>query len=338
MKLKVVFIKSLFAFFMLLLFAAKLEAQSTQIRGFAEALAGYQQDKLSFGLGEQDLFITSELSDKVSFLGESVFKYTGNSPTYFDVSIERIVIKYNIKGNNNFLIGKHHTPINYWNDTYHHGRVFFPTIYRPALFAADIIPLHTTGISFQGHDFGKIKFGYDLMIGNGIGSSDVADNDKYKSVTAAIHIKPADGLRLGASWYNDHISEGASMHGETINYDVKQNLITGSVAYFHNKIEVLSEATLAMNHTDTTGTQNTIAAYFYAGYKIKEKWVPYIRIDYLKYEEGEVYYHNNNTTAFVGGLRYQINYLAVIKVEYEHDDQHATGLTDKYTMQFAIGF
>ena len=73
------FVKTLLAFF-ILLFTTRIHAQ-TQIKGFAEALATYQKDKLSFGLGEEDLFITSELSDKVSFLGESVFKYTGNEHT-----------------------------------------------------------------------------------------------------------------------------------------------------------------------------------------------------------------------------------------------------------------
>ena len=181
--------------------------QETQIRGFAEVLAAYQDadKKVSFGLGEQDLFITSELTDRFSFLGESVFKFSASSPTQFDVSIERIVVKYNIKGNHNILVGKHHTPINYWNDTYHHGRVFFPTIYRPDLFADHFIPLHTTGISIQGHDLGKLKLGYDLMVGNGIGSAETSDNDKAKSLTAAVSIKPVEHLRIGISFYTDKI-------------------------------------------------------------------------------------------------------------------------------------
>jgi hypothetical protein len=82
------------------------------------------------------------------------------------------------------LVGKHHTPVNYWNYTYHHGRVFFPTIERPLLFEAEIIPLHTNGISLQGQNLGSAKFGYDVMIGNGLGSSDITDNDNRKSITA----------------------------------------------------------------------------------------------------------------------------------------------------------
>ncbi|MDB5241687.1 MAG: hypothetical protein JWP57_2312, partial [Spirosoma sp.] len=114
-------------------------AQRTQIRGFVDALTYYQNDKLNFSFGEQDLFITSEINERLSFLGETVFKYSPNSPTLFDISIERVILKYNYAGNHSILIGKHHTPVNYWNDTYHHGRVFFPTIERPLVFSQGII-------------------------------------------------------------------------------------------------------------------------------------------------------------------------------------------------------
>ena len=313
-------------------------AQNTQIRGFVDALASYNKSKVSFGFGEQDLFITSELSDRLSFLGESVFKYTPSSPTEFSVSVERIVIKYNIEGNNNIIIGKIHTPLNYWNDTYHHGRLLFPTIERPLLFAEQIIPLHTTGLSFQGHNLGKIKFGYDVVIGNGLGSADVLDNDKRKSFTAAVHIKPADKLRIGISYYNDAIAKGSTVHERIINWKVNQNLFTGSAAYFGNKFELLAEGTLGNNKTDTTGSRSTLASYIYTGYKITEKLIPYIRLDNLNYDKGEIYYNKNNITSIVAGMRYQINYLAVIKLEYQHQHAQQKGNTDKLTAQFAIGF
>lgn len=314
-------------------------AQRTQIRGFIDALTTLQDGKVSFGFGEQDLFITSELNDRLSFLGESVFKYTPSSPTEFSVSIERVVIKYNFYGNHNLLIGKHHTPLNYWNDTYHHGRVFFPTIERPLLFAANIIPLHTTGIGVQGHDLGKLRFGYDMMIGNGLGSNEVSDNDKNKSVSLAVHIKPIEKLRLGVSYYYDVISKGADVHDRgIINYQVNQQLFTGSVAYFGSKFELLAESTIALNKTDTTGTQQTTASYIYGGFRLTEKIIPYFRLDDIQYQDGEIYYIKNNTTSIVGGIRFQINYLAAVKIEYQHIHAEIQGQVDKFTAQFAIGF
>jgi hypothetical protein len=317
-----------------------VRAQNTQIRGFIDGTTRYQKGQLSFGFGEQDLFITSQINNRISFLGETVFKFSASSATDFNISIERVVFKYNYSGNNSVLFGKHHTPINYWNDTFHHGRVFYPTIYRPLLFDANIIPLHTVGINFQGQNLGTLRFGYDFMIGNGLGSSDIEDNDKRKSITAAVHIKPIEGLRIGASFYNDQVAKGAIVHGmlEPINYQVNQNMVTGSLAYFGKRFEVLAESTFSYNHTDSLGTKQTNASYVYAGLRLQNRLIPYAKVERIHYQAGEFFYQKNNTTSFIGGIRYEISYLAVIKLEYEHDNQEVEGRINKVTAQFAIGF
>lgn len=321
-------------------FINQISAQNTKIRGFIEVNSSLQEDELSFGFGEQDLFITSEINDNISFLGETVFRYEGDSINEFNVSIERIVIKYNYKGNHSVLFGKHHTPINYWNDTYHHGRVFFPTIDRPILFEANIIPIHTTGIALQGQNLGKLKFGYNLMIGNGLSSGDIKDNDKYKSITAALQIKPLDKLQLGLAYYNDVISEGSEVHDNhfVAEENITQQLLTGTVAYFGSKFEVLAEGTFATNKADALGRANAFISYLYSGVRIKEKWIPYFRIDNLSFQDDELYFNNDNTTSFVTGLRYEINYLAVVKLEYQHTNTDILGNMNKLTAQIAIGF
>jgi len=324
--------------FFCLSFCNDIVAQKTKIRGFVDVSAFFQDDKLNFGIGEYDLFITSELNDHISFLGETVFKYDPSSSTEFSVGVERVIINYNYKGNHSLLAGKHHTPINYWNDTYHHGRVFFPTIGRPLLFSAHIIPIHTTGLALQGLNLGKLKFGYNLMVGNGIGSNEITDNDKYKSITAAVHIKPLENLQIGASFYNDIISEGVELYGTVLDEQVNQQLYSGSVAYFGNRFEVLAEGTLVNNSTDSEGDVQSFASYLYAGVYIKEKWVPYFRLDYLNFQDGDPYLGNNDTSSIITGLRYEINYLMVIKLEYQYEDRDITGIENRISVQFAIGF
>jgi len=323
---------------LIICFSNKTFGQKTKIRGFVDISTFYQDDKLNFGFGEYDLFITSDLSDRISFLGETVFKYDPSSATEFSVGVERVIISYNYKGNNSLLFGKQHTPINFWNDTYHHGRVFFPTIGKPLLFAAHIIPIHTMGLALQGQNLGKLKFGYNFMLGNGIGSNEISDNDKYKSITASIHIKPLDNLQIGASFYNDIISEGVELFASVIDEKVKQQLYTGSVSYFGNRFEVLVEGTLVNNRTDSTGNVQSFASYLYAGLIIKEKWVPYFRVDFLNYQNGDPYLGNNDTTALLAGLRYELNYLMVLKLEYQYEDRDITGIENRIMAQFAIGF
>jgi len=320
-----------------LFIAAISYGQSTQIRGFLDVTGAYNK-KATFGFGEQDLYITSAISDRISFLGETVFRYDSEAHSEFAISIERVIITYNLKGNHNLVLGKIHTPLNYWNDTYHHGRVLFPTIDRPLLFSQNIIPLHTLGAGFEGSNLGKMKFGYNVFVGNGLGSSEVEDNDRAKSVTVAMHIKPVDRLRLGLSYYYDVISAGADVHGMDVDHLVNQHLISASVARFGKKFELLTEMTTALNHTDTTGTKTTLAGYIYAGYKIKEKYVPYVRYDNIQYQNGEMYYTKNNRQSFVAGFRYEINYLAVVKLEYQHIANEFGLDVNKVTAQFAIGF
>lgn len=323
----------------LLITTGVLLGQRTQIRGFAEIVTIMDDDgKVSFGIGEQDLFITSEISNRISFLGETVFKFSPSSPTEFNVSVERIIAKYNYSGNHNLLAGKHHTPINYWNDTYHHGRVFFPTITRPLLFEHNIVPIHTTGISLQGLNLGKLRFGYDFMVGNGIGSGDSLDDNRNKSITAAIHIRPKDGLRIGLGYYSDVISQGTDHHGHHIDVRVNQHLLNTSVAYFGKKYEVLAENIFAVNHNDSIGNPLSVVTYVYAGVRIKEKLVPYFRVDYLHFQPEEPYFENDNLTAVLAGVRYEINYLAVVKLEYQYEHHEVTGNESRIVAQFAVGF
>lgn len=337
----------LFIYLSLTLMPLTLFSQQTTIKGFVDVLGSYQQEKVSFGLGEQDLFITSDLTDRISFLGESVFKFGSTSPTFFNVSIERIVVRYNIKGNHNLLIGKHHTPLNYWNDTYHHGRVLFPTIYRPSLFAAGIIPLHTTGISLQGQNLGKVRFGYDVMVGNGIGSSEISDNDKYKSITAAVHIRPKDKLRIGASVYYDMISPGAVSHHTTLDSTdllTTQMIYTGSLSYFGKRFELLTEGSMVSNKNDSAGMTNSIGFYAYGGVNFAKKFTGYVRYDMLQFGDGDLYFTQSDRFTMLAGLRYQINYLVVVKLEYQYDENDfkiatpAKKSTQMVTAQLAIGF
>ncbi|MBS1773198.1 MAG: hypothetical protein JST82_10070 [Bacteroidetes bacterium] len=336
----------------LLLFAVQIAAiaQDTKILGFVDVttalpITSTKTGPLSFSLGEQDLFITSDISDRVSFLGETVFKFSNSSPTKFDISVERIVIKYNIYGNHNILIGKHHTPVNYWNETYHHGRVFFPTIARPTLFSDNIIPLHTTGISVQGANLGNLKFGYELMVGNGLGSTDILDDNPAKSITAAVHIKPIDGMRIGLSYYHDNISKNSMLHqlDKMAMENYEQQMANLSFSYFGKKFEALAEGSLVLNSGDSTNmTMQTIAGYAYAGYKVAKKVVVYVRYDNVQYDNAEMFYKPATGTLYskqviVGGARYEFNYLANVKLEFQNM-QTSAATTNMISAQFAIGF
>ena len=177
------------------------------------------------------------------------------------------------------------------------------------------------------------------MLGNGLGSSDILDNDKHKSLTVAMHVKPYKDLRIGASLYQDVISKGAELHdGHTMDWDLKEKLVTASIASFGKKFELLTESMLGFTKTDSTGTRRSVSSYLYAGYKATSSLTPYIRLDNLHYQDGELGFHKNNTNSYIAGLRYQINYLAVIKLEYQHQNSEMQASFNKIATQIAIGF
>lgn len=349
MNLKALIVPLLIALFS----GSSIWAQKTQIRGFANVDVRYtgQEDNLIFFLGEQDLFITSQITDRISFLGESVFKYSPNSPTKFNVSMERLILSYNIVGNHNILIGKHHTPFSYWNDTYHHGRVFFPTVDRPLLFRQGLIEIHTTGVALQGLNLGNQNFGYQVMVGNGIGANDFSDDNKFKSVTIDLHAKPVKGMKFGLTGYMDKFSSDAKgHHGEIIHDDttvielapVDIFQVSGGAyfRYFKNKVEVLTEVHGVFNDADSVeiGSTQNYSAYAYFGYRVSDKIVPYIKYDITSMDQKEIFYQSQSQQLLSFGLRYEFSYLAIVKLEYNRSMIEGQSGRNGVYFQFAVGF
>lgn len=276
-----------------------------------------------FSLGEQDFFVTSNFSDRLSFLGETVVKYDNSTASKFAPSIERAQLKYDIRGNHSIIMGKMHTPVNYWNDVYHHGRLFYPTIDRPSSFSY-LIPIHSLGLRLQGQNLGKLNFGYDLSASNSISSTDIFDSALNKALTAAVHIKPLDGMRLGASYYNDYLNTNVpgahTGHGAgnpaykgAINYE----LTCISLAYFGNRFEFLSESSYNRNRTDSLGIAENYAQFIYAGWVFKERHTAYGIFDFMDMSEKELHTQPVNVIKLGLGYKFEVLYNCVLKLQVE---------------------
>ena len=234
---------------MLLLFGSNVLSQiinSTRLQAFGHVdfETAINQDTVTtdFRLGEQELFLNGKFNDQLSFLGEITLNYSGHGN--YKLNIERIRLKYNYYKNHSFLIGKFHTPVNYWNDVYFHSRLFFPTIDRPTMFKY-WIPVHTMGLRLQGQNIGKHNFGYDILWGGGMASEDVFEYFNENSITAAVHWKPIDGMRVGITGYMTSMTDASNMaahsHGDMHSenpYDgpLDFRMMNASFAYLKNVI------------------------------------------------------------------------------------------------------
>ncbi len=126
---------------------------SLQIRGFGDVdfSATDQKGYVSgFNLGQLVLHLASPLSEKVSYFGEVSFTA---QPTGYDLSVERTIIRFDYNDYFKLSFGKYHTPIGYWNATFHHGAWLQTTIARPEMvqFGGTFIPVHFVGLQAEGN-------------------------------------------------------------------------------------------------------------------------------------------------------------------------------------------
>ncbi len=318
--------------------------------GHLDFVSVAQQDTLysDFKFGEQEVFINAKFNHNFSFLSEVTLNYLSHGT--FKLNIERLRLKYNYYKNHSFLLGKFHTPVNYWNDVYYHARLFFPTIDRPMMFGY-WIPIHTLGIRLQGQNIGKYNFGYDLLIGSGLASEDLFEIFNENSITAAVHWKPIDGMRIGVTYYHTYMSDASAMaaHSHSNSDSHVENeykgplhfdLFSSSLAYFGEKWEFLDEVSFNRTNTDTLGVANNISNYLYCGRRFKERNVVFIANDLLMAAENDRHTYHQNRMKFILGYKYEYSENLNLKAQLEYDrNGHNHGnLGPRYALRIQMSY
>ena len=348
------------------------DVPSTQFKMFGHFTSTIEQGEdeqfSDISLGEHDLFVQSTITPKISFLGETVvapLNAAGHNASDFKVSIERARIKYEVREWLGVIVGKMHTPVNYWNDVYHHGRLFFPTIDRPRSFGTHV-PIHTLGIRLQGQNIGRLKFGYDLVIGNGMSSNDLTDGNFQKSFTAAIHIKPEKQTRINLSLYRDiiynnmvgaHAGHAGSSHytmGDAGWHPVNLDYELYCFSFYRNKgkWEVLFEGTLNRtgladnNDPDLTAGLTTersanTTTYLYAGRKVSPRGRLYALADRCRTQAIDLHIKSNDLLKV--GLGWQHEFSAFIKTQiqierYTGREGFEIPADDKWETKFRVAY
>ena len=317
-----------------------------------------------FSIGEHDIFTRAQITPKISFLSEVVLGPQSGHDGHgaFAASIERARLQFQYAQKHSIIVGKMHTPVNYWNDVYHHGRLFFPTIDRPTSFSL-VVPIHTLGVRLQGQNLGDLKFGYDLVAGNGLSSTDKKDNDLQKSLTAAVHIKPWDDSRIGVSYYRDVIFDNeVGSHGghsgghwdltDSLAYtgDVRFQLVCASMYLKNTRWESLSE--FSWNRNDYLDGDVGFArpdwstswmAYQYVGYRMESE-VLYGLVDWALAGEYDLHLLPQQLSKFGLGWRHEFSDFAHVKAQVERytgvRDDLVVARPDKWELkvQLAYGF
>jgi hypothetical protein len=317
-------------------------AQETKIRGFTDINAAASDapgTAWGFRLGQFDTFITSKLAERWSFLSEAVFEFRND----FVVDVERLMVSYRASEHFEVSAGKHHTPFGYWNTAYHHGTLLQPTVDRPLMFKFEDdggpLPVHTTGVMVAGRDMTSLHLGYDIMIGNGIGSTPRADNDAAKSVTISLHSQVTSVLRIGASYYYDRISAGAATLTDTLQLgeSLRRGMYGGFVAYLGPRYEALGEYQRVTDEGATVGRRSSDLYYVYGGVRVGNL-TSYAELNDLRFAVGDAYFNTGNRRLGVIGARYDVASTTALKAEYHRARSGNGAWANEVAVQVAVGF
>jgi hypothetical protein len=277
----------------------------------------------SFRTGEFDLFMSSQITPKLSFLSELV---TSSGPNnQFEVDLERYVLTY--RQNKYFSVGagRYHTSIGYYNTAYHHGTWFQTATGRPLMYyfedSGGPLPVHEVGVTSTGEiPSGALGLHWVFEVGNGQappganfgdGVENFASNRNHKDVNIAFYSRPdwIPGLQVG----------GSHLMGDLISPNfakVSQDISSVYAVYFQGRWEFLNEAVL-MHHQLGAEQWNSPMGYTQFAYRLGNRYRPYFRFQEVNVPDSDP------VSPFVGryegpsvGLRTDIFDYAAFKLQY----------------------
>ena len=126
--------------------------------------------KTNFNTGIFALFVTSQVSDRISVLSEVSFSNSGKATSF---EVQRLMARYYFQDYLSVRVGKMFTPIGYWNNQFTLGLVLQPTINRPAALKTvsdgGVLQYKDTGVQIEGENITSARLSYKLLVGNGVG-------------------------------------------------------------------------------------------------------------------------------------------------------------------------
>jgi hypothetical protein len=330
-----------------------------RIRGFGDASFHGSDQKgstTSFSLGQLNLFVTSDISEKFKFLGEVVFE-SGPDNFYevpagrtneFAVDVERYLLQYSYNDYFNLAVGRYHTAIGFYNTAYHHSTWFQTTTGRPLLFqfedSGGILPIHNVGMSASGRiPSGPLGLHYVAEIGNGRSSrsplqeepvQNEVDENNHKAFNLALFSRPEaiHGLQIGFSGYHDLLTPlAAPPVGETI--------LAAHAVYMVPNFEWLNEVVLVRHSQEGNPKVFQTPGFYTQISKRFGSYRPYFRYQYINAPSTEPIFPDVGLRAGPSvGLRYDAAESVALKLQYDYNTLRAQPGVNALTLQLGFTF
>jgi hypothetical protein len=319
-----------------------------RIRGFGDVnLHGSDQrgSTTSFTLGQLDLFVTSDVSERFKLLSEIVFE--ADQHNSFGVDIERLLLQYSPNDMFKVSVGRYHTAIGYYNTAYHHSTWLQTATGRPFLFQFEdgggILPIHNVGISASGLiPSGHLQLHYVAEVGNGRASrtpldeavQNVVDENNGKAVNLALFATPEAirGLQAGFSVYHDHLTPAnAPRIGELI--------FAAHAVVVRPNIEWLNEVLLIRHAPDGSPRVFNTPGFYSQISRLFGSYRPYFRYQYVNGSDSEpVFPDVGRRQGPSVGLRFDASESVALKLQYDRTALRHQPAFNALALQLAFTF
>lgn len=330
-----------------------------RIRGFGDiSLHGDsgKGDTTSFSLGQLDLFVTSDVSEKFKFLSEIVFE-AGSANIYgnqvgdqnsLGVDLERYLMLYSYNDYFKLSVGRGHTAIGYYNTEFHHSSWLQTTTGRPFLFEFEdhggILPIHMVGVSASGQiPSGALGLHYVAEIGNGRASREPlagepvqneVDDQNRKAFNLAMFARPESlhGLQAGFSFYHDVLAPQDQPR-------VSEWIYAAHAILVRPRYEWLNEVVLDRHAMlGTPAVYNTPAFYSQISRQFGS-YRPYARYEYMNASRTEPVFPDVGLRQGPSlGIRYDPSESVALKLQYDYKQLRDQPAMNGLTLQMGFTF
>jgi hypothetical protein len=330
-----------------------------RIRGFGDVtLHGdtHKGDTTSFSLGQLNLFVTSDISERFKFLSEIVFEggpdtiygVTRGQANLFTTDIERYFMQYSPNDYVTISAGRVHTAIGYYNTAYHHSTWFQTTTDRPFLFNFEdrggILPVHTVGVSVSGLiPSGRLGLHYVAEVANGRESraplteepvANIVDEENHKALNLALFARPEAfrGLQAGFSIYRDGLEPPNSPKvAETI-MAVHAVITRPTFEWLNEGVVVRHSLIGASKAYNTPGFYTQVSRQF-------GLFRPYVRYQYVNVAKTEPIFPDVGLRhGPSAGIRYDVDEFVDLKFQYDYSFLRQQPGTHSLNLQLGFTF
>jgi hypothetical protein len=318
-------------------------------------LAAQLPDNQQFVMGNFNLYLAKQISERLRALGEVRFMYlpngqiSGNSYTstsvddpanlyrpvrWGGIGIERLHIEYDLLPNLTIRAGQFLTPYGIWNVD--HGSPTLISIRAPYVIGEAIFPESQAGLELIGHAYlSEVGIEYHLTLSNGRGPiDDTRDLDSNKAVGARVVFewKHEFDLKVGFSFYR-----GLYTNATPTSFDVTTGQATTTILERYTEQALAADASLdfrglvfrgeilGSDHRyepnfrgmgpSFTPDNRQWGAYGLLGYRLPYALMPFVLAQYYEFPATPGNQLNPSVIAYQAGLNYRLHPSVVLKAE-----------------------